>query len=114
MHFPDLLWMAEIICQEQGGHVSFFKNEEELEAYKAATNGRKEWLGIVRINENQWFTMERNEITVSDWKDGEPNDFNDIEDCVETNHFGWNDQRCDNANLFSCRIETTVPFNQEC
>ena len=109
---------AEAICQGLGGHVSFFKTEEELEAYNAVKNGRREWLGIKRQNGNQWFTMDGVESTVFDWRDGEPNNFNGIEDCVETSNatglIQWNDKRCDVNRLFSCRLETTVPFDQEC
>ena len=47
-------------------------------------------------------------VEYTDWEEGEPNDYGDIEDCVEAflnEGRGWNDQDCTGGRHWICRIE---------
>ena len=47
-------------------------------------------------------------VEYTNWEPGEPNDYGDSEDCVESfmnPGRGWNDQECSDARHWICRIE---------
>ena len=75
-----------------------------------STKGRGFWIGLNNINKENGFQWTDGTATsFFNWNNGEPNNFNGIEDCVEIYSNGaWNDNFCYINNGWMCRINKGV------
>ena len=93
---------AEAWCAERGTHLASIHGKAEAQrAYKtcAATAGNGEcWIGLQCIDKDQYDYewMDGTDWDYTYWNSGEPNNWNDQEDCVHTiDSTGyWNDIDC--------------------
>ena len=107
-------------CAAQGNSLavitSAVENARLLEALEASppiTLQRRAWIGLsYRVNEGTFVWHDGTEVEYRDWIQGEPNDFNDDEDCGEIAYMqrsttgifsGWNDYTCSRRIPFFCR-----------
>ena len=82
---------AQERCQEIGGDLPFFNDEQELDAYNAVRCHRTEWVGIELTNGSTWTNMNGVESTVLNWGSEQPSRG---EDCVySSNWFSTNQEK---------------------
>jgi len=59
-----------------------------------------------KIREFVWdYSDEKLKDGYNNWGDGEPNNHNDEEECVEQVGNGWNDQSCSDEHRFVCQLD---------
>ena len=114
---------AQRYCESAGGNLPFFNNKKELAEWQNRPDPQQEWLGIVKNTdfESGWATVTGEEATVFVWGEGQPNNYQGIENCATTymvhrhDPFIWNDNPCDwFSQMFRCRIDSTVYVWQDC
>ena len=98
-------------CLELGGHLAVVTDAEENAILQnLIANGIRGyyWLGAIRIGEN-WCWENNEKFSYSNWAEGEPNNYNGVENRCEINKQGkWNDNSyTDNTRGFICEIEAT-------
>ncbi|XP_020490222.1 hepatic lectin isoform X2 [Labrus bergylta] len=83
-------------CQQRGGHLAMPKTMTELEF--VSRGNAYTWIGLSdKLQEDSWRWVDGSELEDwSFWKQGEPNNANYDEDCVEVaqNEAKWNDADC--------------------
>uniref|UniRef100_A0AAX7SPA5 C-type lectin domain-containing protein n=1 Tax=Astatotilapia calliptera TaxID=8154 RepID=A0AAX7SPA5_ASTCA len=92
---------AEAHCTREQGHLASFHTEEEL-SFLIGDKGTTKWIGL-RSNpiEGGYSWSDGTPLSHTNWGDGEPNNHEGREDCVEmvSNANGtyslWNDLNCD-------------------
>ncbi|XP_060665853.1 accessory gland protein Acp29AB-like [Drosophila nasuta] len=95
-------------CLALGGHLASFKNKMENNAIKHKLQNDKDyWIDINDLaKEGEYVSIATGRrATYFDWKSGEPNNWKDIENCVELNrngNFQMNDDTCSKNQLFIC------------
>ncbi|XP_072020401.1 macrophage mannose receptor 1-like [Amphiura filiformis] len=102
-------------CRDQGGDLaSFHSSTEEMyirDSYlpNDPDNQYGYWIGLNdRAVEGGFTWTDTTPVEYTNWEPGEPNDYEDVEDCVESfmnPGRGWNDQECSDARHWICRIE---------
>ena len=68
---------------------------------------KRTWIGLHRDpkNKSRWLWVDGSYVTYTNWYNGEPNDNNGEEDCVEMSSTGkWNDQNCNDSVSYICEI----------
>nr|XP_057939159.1 galactose-specific lectin nattectin-like [Doryrhamphus excisus] len=100
---------AEDICILKGGNLVSIRNTLENALVKAliAQEGRQDnstWIGCHdAIAEDKFVWTDGTEFKFSDFVPGQPDNFNDNEDCCEINRTNqWNDDACVDPNYFVC------------
>ncbi|XP_060905413.1 CD209 antigen-like [Labrus mixtus] len=83
-------------CQQRGGHLAMPKTTTELDF--VSRGNMYTWIGLSdKLQEDRWRWVDGSELKDwSFWKQGEPNNANNNEDCVEVaqNEAKWNDAAC--------------------
>ncbi|XP_076829471.1 macrophage mannose receptor 1-like isoform X2 [Brachyhypopomus gauderio] len=98
---------ARDFCRAIGGDLASFHSESERDSLPN-TWGIKAWIGFSSLDANSGFVW--TDGTPSDfdnWNPGEPNNYNNVEHCVEAFfHYvnRWNDKECDAYNDWICQI----------
>lgn len=65
------------------------------------------WIGGTRRTKSEFiWSKSGKEIISTRWSQGEPNNFNGNEDCIEMNAATgrWNDRQCQNGAFFMCEM----------
>jgi len=126
------LWTtAQQRCQAAGGNLAKINNNFEQQFIHTQMTDRNEfpvgegwdyWIGLVKDKEQEpqegeyYFKWVDGSEFLPDmythWNDGEPNDWDGIEDCVEVYRRNgesrdgyWNDVRCDETRAYVCEID---------
>lgn len=107
---------AERDCETEGGHLIVIDDATENDwmksiAAKATTDtpitNQQAWIGLgdSAIEETfEWVTGAP--LTLAIWGDGEPNDHDHDEDCVEVGASGsWNDDSCEELLVYACECD---------
>ena len=88
---------AEAACASLGAHLAVPRSEEENQCVLDMAGTNKVWFGITTVGDS---------LVASDglagplpafrtwWGEGEPNNYDGIEDCVNIRIGAWNDCRC--------------------
>eukprot|EP00118_Oscarella_pearsei_P019823 m.212910 g.212910 ORF g.212910 m.212910 type:complete len:524 (+) comp39780_c0_seq4:3132-4703(+) len=104
-NWPD----ARRQCQNDGGDLVSFKNQEEYELFQNLnTLTGPYWIGFNDISqEGKWEWSDNTPVTFTKWDQGEPNNRDD-EDCTHT-HDGnpgssWNDRECGGLFNYACKV----------
>ncbi|XP_053307078.1 collectin-46-like [Spea bombifrons] len=97
------------ICSRAGGQLASPRNRAENDAVLALAlqkNKVKPFLGINDIQSQGTFRYLNGQVIgYSNWGDGEPNNYLEIEDCVEMYENGaWNDRKCDERRPVVCEF----------
>jgi len=92
---------AEEFCRNEGGKLAEPKSDtetSEIDYLIKQTNGLSFWIGLSDYcGDEGVFTWKSDGsiLTYTNWKENEPNNYLDNEDCVQLNHDSqWNDLRC--------------------
>ncbi|KAH8347873.1 hypothetical protein KR084_001968, partial [Drosophila pseudotakahashii] len=93
-------------CRMMGGYLAAIENKEELAVITAnLKTGTNYWLGINdREKENHFVHAATGmDAPLLEWKYGEPNNLNGIENCVVLNDQKMNDISCGFTTFFICQ-----------
>ncbi|XP_060562389.1 perlucin-like protein [Ruditapes philippinarum] len=104
---------ARTYCDDRGAYLVRFDNIVEnnfLADILRKTKAEHTWMGLTdQHHEGIWKWFDTNEhATFSDWGAGEPNNYNNAEDCVHfdvSSNYKWNDVSCGSKMLPLCKIE---------
>ncbi|XP_023695113.2 collectin-11 isoform X2 [Paramormyrops kingsleyae] len=102
---------AEDYCQGRGGHLVMPKDDASnavLATYIGQAGLSRVFIGINDLHREGQFTyVDRSPMsTFSKWRDGEPNNAYEDEDCAEmVASGGWNDVACHLTMYFICEFE---------
>ncbi|KAK3581830.1 hypothetical protein CHS0354_007232 [Potamilus streckersoni] len=128
--FPDIFSLLStekekvVYCEMYGGHLVVIETDSE-EKYIAgyisklspgSFNSGTFWLGASNLQvEGEWIWLNSGgKMRYSNWQQGEPNNANSNENCLEmsfSNNFRWNDNKCNNKFNFICETELVLsPF----
>ena len=104
-----LKWVsARNFCEDQGASLASIESEEEnslLFTTISETEIERWWIGLKdRGDEETFLWQDESAVGYENWNEGEPNNFNGNEDCVEIMLNGglWNDARCRDEKSFIC------------
>uniref|UniRef100_A0A452S6K6 C-type lectin domain-containing protein n=1 Tax=Ursus americanus TaxID=9643 RepID=A0A452S6K6_URSAM len=99
------IWKDAIsACQNLRAQLVVINSTEEQKFLKSwnVRNNQRTWIGLSdHHNEGSWKWVDSSPLQLSFWKEGEPNNHGD-EDCVELYSDGWNDNRCNTENFWTC------------
>ncbi|KAM4636658.1 pulmonary surfactant-associated protein D-like [Discoglossus pictus] len=99
---------AKEACSKAGGQLASPRNAEENQAVLAIVlqQNKIAYLGINDVQNEGTFRYPNGElIGYSNWKAGEPNNANRVEDCVEMYTSGqWNDKNCEEKRMIICEF----------
>ncbi|CAK8681517.1 unnamed protein product [Clavelina lepadiformis] len=101
---------AEKNCTEKGGHLVAIHSQDEnflLLSRATRTFATTFWIGLkdtAGLDGRSFTWADGSILDYVNWVDGEPNNFEDQEDCAEmhTNSGQWNDDNCGIMNNFIC------------
>jgi hypothetical protein len=101
---------AQSACAAIGYHLADVEDSAEntsiYAAAQAVRSGNAWWLGINDLANEGVYTWDGGSTsTYSNWRSGEPNNFNNNEDCGKyaANYAGqWNDSNCADTNYYIC------------
>ncbi|TRY86242.1 hypothetical protein DNTS_026413, partial [Danionella cerebrum] len=102
---------AELFCQRRGGHLAMPKDaaaNRAIAAYVTEAGLTRVYIGINDLEQEGHFVyVERSAMsTFSRWREGEPNNAYDDEDCVEMVNSGeWIDVACHLTMYFVCEFD---------
>ncbi|XP_076834456.1 collectin-11 isoform X2 [Brachyhypopomus gauderio] len=102
---------AELSCQRKGGHLAMPRDaaaNRAIAGYVADAGLSRVYIGINDLDrEGHFVYVERSRMsTFSRWREGEPNDAHDDEDCVELLSSGeWVDVACSLTMYFVCEFD---------
>ncbi|RUS76836.1 hypothetical protein EGW08_015408 [Elysia chlorotica] len=110
-YFGESMKYAEAVekCKGLNAKVTTAKSQEE-NSFVTSLIASAVWLGLtddVKEGEHVWVDGEA--LDYSNWNNGEPNNWNNIQDCVELTTSGkWNDRNCENGYGVVCKrpVET--------
>ncbi|KAK1792594.1 hypothetical protein P4O66_012529 [Electrophorus voltai] len=91
-------------CNNRGADLVIINSREEQEFTVKMVGNSKAWIGLTdTAKEGEWKWVDGTEFTTEYWKENEPNDIDNNEDCVEqTNKKGWNDNACSEKQMWIC------------
>jgi hypothetical protein len=99
-------WLdAEADCEDDGlAHLVILDSDGERDALRGMISGDT-WLGVTdRVSEGTFFKVTTGVASYLPWNGGEPNNqFG--EDCVELAGGGFNDEGCDNDDVYVCECD---------
>ncbi|XP_052258892.1 macrophage mannose receptor 1-like [Dreissena polymorpha] len=108
-----LSWFsARVTCRSLGANLaSFHSRSEEQQALRYGYY--TVWIGLNDLDTEKGYTWtDGTGLNYTNWAQGEPNDSDGTDDCVEVNAVGhnWNDNSCYIANAYMCKIIKGVPL----
>ncbi len=113
---------ASSVCEENGGKLAFFKNQQEYDLFKdTVAIESSELLGYSRNRENlnEWLDADLTSAEFLDWGVGQPDNMEDS--CAELVFPGMfdeegvvsmNDMNCFKKRQFTCRVEEMVAVGE--
>ncbi|XP_065117913.1 macrophage mannose receptor 1-like [Paramisgurnus dabryanus] len=98
---------ARDFCRAVGGDLASFHSEKEINVLPYSSRDPA-WIGFTSLDSNSGYVW--SDQTPSDyqnWASGEPNNYNNNENCAEYGYYSgnkWNDQDCDAFINWVCQI----------
>jgi hypothetical protein len=91
-------WLVTVNSQAENDYVSTFQ-----------TNGNEVWIGFSDLKIEGTFVWVNNaeKSTYTSWLPGNPDNWNNIEDCAEAGYLTvgkWNDEDCNALDSFICEV----------
>ncbi|XP_068427308.1 macrophage mannose receptor 1-like [Clinocottus analis] len=101
---------ARDYCKVIGGDLLSIHSAEELD-----TIGRRHeqlWIGLSAPDSvNGYVWSDGSPLQFQRWRDGEPNNKNNVESCIEIYYGSWRDVHCETYNNWACQIPAGVTPN---
>jgi hypothetical protein len=100
-------WMsAEMDCEHDGrAHLVVLDNDGERDAVRGKFTGDA-WTGATDlVSQFTWFKVTTGVDTYLPWDSGEPNNQGGNERCLELKGGGFNDESCDEGNVYVCECD---------
>uniref|UniRef100_A0A3B3TWJ3 C-type lectin domain-containing protein n=1 Tax=Poecilia latipinna TaxID=48699 RepID=A0A3B3TWJ3_9TELE len=102
---------AQQTCRKDGGDLASIRNMEDHSFI--TTESSKLWIGLSANDQGTGYVWsDGSPVNFQHWQDGEPNNKNNVESCVEfysrdwDESGSWNDNQCEARNGFVCQIRT--------
>ena len=106
---------SEKYCNELSGNLARFDSLEGTAIVVAATQLANEssatffWIGFDRVDKNNYQWTDGSPVDFTNWWPGEPNNFNNNEQCAQIRRDGrWNDAACHSNLGWMCKINKGV------
>uniref|UniRef100_A0A8C4EVA2 C-type lectin domain-containing protein n=1 Tax=Dicentrarchus labrax TaxID=13489 RepID=A0A8C4EVA2_DICLA len=98
-------------CLKKGADLMIINSEEEQDFTRQLKDNM--WIGLTDSEtEGTWKWVDGTPLTTSYWMDGEPNNYDLKEDCVEVRYHekenSWNDKPCDLPNFWICEKKVSL------
>uniref|UniRef100_A0A8C4RNL5 Mannose-binding protein C-like n=1 Tax=Erpetoichthys calabaricus TaxID=27687 RepID=A0A8C4RNL5_ERPCA len=95
------------LCKEASGEIAMPANAGENEALMKLVKSSEAYLGLNdRVKEGRFEDVSGNPVTFTNWKSGEPNNYNGNEDCsIITSDGIWNDVPCSRSYTIICQFQ---------
>ena len=97
---------AEDFCKQEGGNLASITSKaiKDYVTEGLKTKGLdKVWVGGTdKEEEGVWKWSDNRPFEFKSWADGEPNNANNGENCMDMKSNGWNDDSCQNEVKFLC------------
>ncbi|KAH8249244.1 hypothetical protein KR032_007583 [Drosophila birchii] len=95
-------------CRSMGGHLINIRDSQELNemfSYQNYSSNKHYWIDINDLaQEDQYVSsFSGRDAPFTKWAVTEPNDFNDVEDCVDLYNLEMYDNNCQNRYYFICQ-----------
>ncbi|RWS18680.1 perlucin-like protein [Leptotrombidium deliense] len=91
-------------CRVLGATILTIESSEENQFIYDTFFGTELWLGAKRLQDHSFIWIETGEyLKYTQWHQGEPNNNNGNENCVEFYQGSWNDKNCDSMNRGVCQ-----------
>lgn len=101
--YDKLEWSAaKSACEKLGSKLTVVNSEAEQKALVPKVPYAS-WIGLRRF---PWVWVNGSRLSYSNWNDGEPNNWNNEEECVEMNPSSagqWNDRNCNGQHYCICK-----------
>jgi Lectin C-type domain len=111
MNWEDAL----LYCEGRGMNLATFDSREEAKYFNSIA-GKEVWVGITdQKEEGKFIQITDDQEADIPWNAGEPNNFNDDENCVQSGFDGgFNDNDCKSVIRFACeRVEYIEEFEDD-
>ncbi|XP_017337209.1 C-type lectin domain family 4 member E [Ictalurus punctatus] len=103
---------ARLYCSSRGADLVIINSREEQVFISKLFKGAEAWIGLTdTVEEGKWKWVSGTELATGFWWDGEPNDFNNEEDCAVTSSkfakaevMTWADYPCNLHALAICKM----------
>uniref|UniRef100_A0A3B5ME80 C-type lectin domain-containing protein n=1 Tax=Xiphophorus couchianus TaxID=32473 RepID=A0A3B5ME80_9TELE len=104
---------AQMACRKDGGDLASIRNMEDNSFVTSELGyGTPIFISIFLLVKNQDVFEWTSTVNFQHWLDGEPNNKNNVESCVEFSSRdwdesgSWNDNQCETRNGWVCQIRT--------
>ena len=105
---------ASKYCEERGMNLATFESFEEANYFNSIA-GKEVWVGITdAVKEGEFIQVTGTPAPSLPWNAGEPNDYENNEDCVQSGYDGgFNDHDCSLVMRFACEKYEEVDENDK-
>ena len=98
-------WNGGYSCYAIGGYPVTVNDAAENEMVRLLAGEQNAWIGLHDGREEGRFEWMVGSSNYTNWSEGEPNNYNDREDCVEITPDGlWNDNYCGARRRVVCEL----------
>jgi len=92
-------------CNRWGGELASVHSQAQINELDRLNGNERAWIGGHDVTkEGRWEWSDGSKFDSSAWNRGDPNDWGNGEDCLETYGNGkWNDMRCNHEAAYICK-----------
>ncbi|XP_028576819.1 hepatic lectin-like isoform X1 [Podarcis muralis] len=98
--------IAESQCAQRNSSLVVIHDEAKQNFLESQTRNERYWIGLNDIDEEgewRWIDGTNYLSSYKNWRQGQPSDYQNKEDCAEIHFSGeWNDESCSTANFYIC------------